>query len=86
MNVFRPFVRSVLKRCTNEHCDVKYWEMCKQKNHLACPSADRRVLGRWQHQDDNKQVAIKVNYANVDHCGPCGIDEMRTVIDVKDKI
>ena len=86
MNLFRPILRSVLKRCTNEHCDVKYWEMCKLKNRLACPSADRRVLGRWQHQDDNKQIAIKVNYANVDHCGPCGIDEIRAIRDIKDKI
>jgi len=74
MNVVRPILRSVLKRCTNEYCDVKYWEACKTKNHLACPSTDLRVLGRWHHDINNEATLMKVDYANVDHCGPCGSD------------
>ncbi len=37
------------------------------------------VLGRWHinHSDDKK--TIKADYSNLDHCGPCGFDELRDV-------
>lgn len=37
------------------------------------------VLGRWYiyHSEDKK--SIKADYSNLDHCGPCGFDELRDV-------
>ena len=27
--------------------------------------------GRWSTKDNEKQIALKVNYSNEDHCGTC---------------
>jgi|LauGreDrversion2_5_1035112.scaffolds.fasta_scaffold03115_5 hypothetical protein len=74
MNNIRPIIRSVLKRCTNEYCDVKYWEACKLNNHLACPSADRRVLTGWVGEMHTKSVATNLENA------------LHSNADLKDKI
>ena len=36
------------------------------------------TLGRWGIECDNGKK-ILTDYANVDHCGPCGFDEYRNV-------
>jgi hypothetical protein len=41
-----------------------------------------KLLGRWKPEKDFKKTAIKVDYANVDHCGPCGSDDVRTITNV----
>ncbi len=29
-------------------------------------------LGRWNVENCNKRINIKIDLANEDHCGPCG--------------
>lgn len=41
-----------------------------------------KLLGRWKPENDFKKTAIKVDYANVDHCGPCGSDDVRNITNV----
>jgi hypothetical protein len=41
-----------------------------------------KLLGRWKPEQDFKKTAIKVDYANVDHCGPCGSDDVRNITNV----
>jgi len=36
------------------------------------------TLGRWGIECDNGKK-ILTDYANVDHCGPCGFDEYKNV-------
>ena len=74
MNHIRPVIRSVLKRCTNEYCDVKYWEACKLNNHLACPSTDRRVITEWVSKMHTKPVDTNLENA------------LQSSADLKDKI
>jgi hypothetical protein len=31
-------------------------------------------LGRWNIDYCNKQINRKIDLANTDHCGPCGMD------------
>jgi hypothetical protein len=33
---------------------------------------NNRVLGRWRLEDCYKKIDRKIDYANADHCGPCG--------------
>lgn len=33
---------------------------------------NNKVLGRWRMEDCNKKMDRKIDYANIDHCGPCG--------------
>ena len=44
-----------------------------------------KILGRWKPHSDFKKTAIKVDYANVDHCGPCGADDVRNMTNVSRK-
>ncbi len=41
-----------------------------------------KILGRWKPHNDFKKTAIKVDYANVDHCGPCGSNDVRNITSV----
>ena len=41
-----------------------------------------KLLGRWRPEIDFKKTAMKVDYANVDHCGPCGSDDVRNITNV----
>jgi len=45
-----------------------------------------KLLGRWKPENDFKKTAIKVDYANVDHCGPCGSDDVRSMTNVSRSI
>lgn len=29
-------------------------------------------IGRWKVEDCSKKINHKIDYANEDHCGPCG--------------
>lgn len=31
-----------------------------------------RYLGRWNIEHCNKKINKKIDFANEDHCGPCG--------------
>ena len=33
-------------------------------------------LGRWQSHDCSNKTFSKVDYSNVDHCGPCGLNHL----------
>jgi hypothetical protein len=32
----------------------------------------QRPLGRWSNNHCDKQIKLKVDLSNEDHCGPCG--------------
>jgi hypothetical protein len=32
----------------------------------------QRPLGRWNNNHCDKQIKLKVDLSNEDHCGPCG--------------
>jgi len=32
----------------------------------------KKILGRWDIDHCNKKTNKKIDYANEDHCGPCG--------------
>lgn len=34
------------------------------------------VLGRWQRHDCNIKTTKKIDWANIDHCGPCGYSKI----------
>ena len=34
-------------------------------------------IGRWRLEDCNKKINKKVDFANEDHCGPCGNNLLR---------
>jgi hypothetical protein len=38
----------------------------------------KKVLGRWELEQCNKKINKKVDYANEDHCGPCGLSQLET--------
>jgi hypothetical protein len=33
---------------------------------------DKKVLGRWNLDYCNNKINNKIDWSNVDHCGPCG--------------
>ena len=37
------------------------------------------TTGRWKNDDCDNSKNIKVDYSNVDHCGPCGVDELYSI-------
>lgn len=41
-------------------------------------------LGRWKREDCVVKTSIKVDYANLDHCGPCGIQDVIRVAKQKE--
>ena len=34
--------------------------------------SDKKLLGRWNYVQNNKQLERKIYLANHDNCGPCG--------------
>lgn len=34
-------------------------------------------LGRWKLLECNNKIHRKVDWANLDHCGPCGYDKFQ---------
>lgn len=52
---------------------------------------EKKVLGRWNLDYSKKKINSKIDFANEDHCGPCGqykLNKMETRenIDVNEKI
>jgi len=45
-----------------------------------------KILGRWKPEIDFKKTAMKVDYANVDHCGPCGSDDVQNMTNIRRSI
>jgi len=36
------------------------------------------ILGRWKVENCHKKIDRKIDYANEDHCGPCGNNSLTT--------
>ncbi len=34
---------------------------------------DKKILGRWNIESCSKKLDTKIDLANEDHCGPCGL-------------
>ena len=88
---------NVTIRCSSKKCPVKYPEVCPINFPFPCPNhpdaasmnyekehekENDKILGRWKPHTDFKKTAMKVDYANVDHCGPCGDDDVRKITSV----
>lgn len=84
---------NVTIRCSAKKCPVKYPEVCPINFPSPCPNhpdaasmnyekENDKILGRWKPDSDFKKTAMKVDYANVDHCGPCGADDVRNMTNV----
>ena len=39
-------------------------------------SHDKKVLGRWNIDYCNTKINNKIDWSNVDHCGPCGTEKV----------
>jgi hypothetical protein len=72
--------------CPNiRHSEQKILENMKNEKNTqenANEKENDKLLGRWKPEIDFKKTAIKVDYANVDHCGPCGSDDVRNMTNV----
>jgi hypothetical protein len=52
------------------------------------------ILGRWKVENCHKKIDRKIDFANEDHCGPCGNNSLTTnslkkdlqLYDIKNKI
>lgn len=91
--IIKKIVSKIIIRCSHEKCPVKYPEVCLINFPSPCPyypeaaaikpeKENDKILGRWKPHSDFKKTAIKVDYANVDHCGPCGADDVRSMTNV----
>jgi len=93
-SIMKKLVSKIIIRCSHENCPVKYPEVCLINFPSPCPhypealaavnpeKENNKILGRWKPHSDFKKTAIKVDYANVDHCGPCGDDDVRKITSV----
>jgi hypothetical protein len=41
-------------------------------------------MGRWKPEDEDSKTLSKVDYANEDHCGPCGNNIIKNIHKFKD--
>lgn len=92
--IMKKLISKTIIRCSHENCPVKYPEVCLINFPSPCPhhpeatavvnpeKENDKILGRWKPHNDFKKTAIKVDYANVDHCGPCGSDDVRNMTNV----
>lgn len=37
------------------------------------------ILGRWHNNQSDTKKSIKSDYSNLDHCGPCGLEELQEI-------
>lgn len=37
------------------------------------------ILGRWHNNHCDTKKSIKSDYSNLDHCGPCGLEELQEI-------
>ncbi len=40
-------------------------------------SNNKKVLGRWNVDYCNSKINRKIDWSNVDHCGPCGSEKIQ---------
>jgi hypothetical protein len=98
-SIIQKISSKIIIRCSHKNCPVKYPEMCPINVPSPCPNhpeeqpledspheKNNKILGRWKPEDDFKKTAIKVDCANVDHCGPCGSEDVRNITSVCRKI
>ena len=94
-SIIQKIGSSFLSKCAHKNCPVKHPEICPVYVPSPCPNHPRehhnndnppiendKILGRWKPHHDFNKTAIKVDYANVDHCGPCGADDVRNMTNV----
>ena len=94
-SIMRNIGLNISIRCSSKKCPVKYPEVCPINFPSPCPNhpeeqyieespkdKNDKILGRWKPHSDFKKTAMKVDYANVDHCGPCGSDDVRNMTSV----
>jgi hypothetical protein len=48
------------------------------------PLAPPKPMGRWKPEDEDSKTLSKVDYANEDHCGPCGNKIIKNLHKFKD--
>ena len=48
------------------------------------PSNLHKPVGRWRIEKTNKQLNMKIDLSNEDHCGPCGQYALKK-IEIQDK-
>ena len=36
------------------------------------------VLGRWSYLESSDALQRRIDLANIDHCGPCGFEQIET--------
>jgi hypothetical protein len=95
-SVIRKYGLNLILDCPSRNCPVKHPEICPINFPMPCPNIahanqknseqkekeNDKLLGRWKPENDFKKTAMKVDYANVDHCGPCGSDDVRNITNV----
>jgi hypothetical protein len=42
-------------------------------------SIDKKILGRWNIDYCDRKINNKIDWSNVDHCGPCGTEKIEIV-------
>ena len=57
---------SMIRTHLSKPCPVKTWINQMRQ------TAPQMALGRWRIQDCRRTQDTKVDWANEDHCGPCG--------------
>jgi hypothetical protein len=55
---------------------LKQWFMVNYSSHF---SSQLIMLGRWKITYEPKMIHSKVDWANVDHCGCCGINNFKKI-------
>lgn len=94
-SIMRKLGLNLTVHCSHKNCPVKYPEVCPINFPSPCPNhpaeqfaepklsrGNDKILGRWKPDTEFKKTAMKVDYANVDHCGPCGSDDVRNMTNV----
>ena len=63
-----------LQKITSYRSKLEYFKLPKWLG-----NDSPKVFGRWQLEYCDQKLNHKVDWANVDHCGPCGIKTEKTV-------
>jgi len=72
-------------KCSKE-ANTKHAENKKENKENEKEKENDKILGRWKPEIDFKKTAMKVDYANVDHCGPCGSDDVQNMTNIRRSI
>ena len=69
-----------LQKITSYRSKLEYFKLPKW---LGTDSP--KVFGRWQLEYCDQKLNHKVDWANVDHCGPCGMNNEKELRNDKEK-